>query len=297
MPVAAPPSAPAAPPSAPAAPSLPDPECARGVRDERDRVKEERESAELRRLQSALEQDPKNAERWAELGDAHGDRWDNAAAVEALEHATRLAPEVARYWHALGNYRSYLDDPAQLQAATAAFSTCLEKDPKLLECQWNLGHVYEGLGDLPAARDALKRTLELGGDCDLELAGVQLELGDVDAADALVRAGLEKERARGANADKLYFYFQASKKIAERRGDAAAAAAAHQQVVEATPGLQPEVAFNLGSTYAVMKPPRVEASERLLSSFVRNTCDRPNHAQYCDQCAVARDLLEKLSQR
>ncbi len=289
MPVAAPP--------APAAPSLPDPECARDLRDERDRVEKERERAEFRRLQSALEQDPKNAELWAELGNVHSDRWDNAAAVEALEHATRLAPEVARYWHALGNYRSYTNDSAQLQAAAAAFSTCLEKDPKLLECDWNLGKVYEWLGDLPAARDALKRTLELGGNCDLELAGVQLELGDVDAADALVRAGLEQERARGANADKLYFYFHLSQQIAERRGDAAAAAAARQQVVEATPGLQPEVAFNLGSTYAVMQPPRVEAAERLLGSFVRNTCDRPNHAQYCDQCATAHDLLEKLSQR
>ena len=67
-------------------------------------MEKERQDAEIRRLQSALEQDPKNAERWAELGNAYSDRWDNAATVEALEHATRLAPEVARYWHALACY-------------------------------------------------------------------------------------------------------------------------------------------------------------------------------------------------
>jgi tetratricopeptide (TPR) repeat protein len=182
--------------------------------------------------------------------------------VDALEHATRLAPDVARYWRDLGEHRLRLEDSAQLQAAPAAFITCLVKDPTLLGCQCWLGGAYRQLGDLPAARDALKRALQLGQSCRLELIGVHLELEEVDAADALVRAGLEQERAGGSSPDGLYFYHGLSEKVAERRGDAAAAAAARQQVVEATPGLRPEVAFNLGSTYAVMRPPRIEPAER-----------------------------------
>jgi hypothetical protein len=139
--------------------------------------------------------------------------------------------------------------------------------------------------------------MELGASCQLHLAGVHLSLGELDSANALVQVELEKERARPSNPDGPYFYHALSERIAERRGDAAAAAAAREQVVKATPALRPFVAFNLGSTYAVMKPPHVEPAERLLDSFVRNTCDEPNHGEYCDECLTARDLLEKLRER
>jgi Tfp pilus assembly protein PilF len=285
------------PAAVPPTPPPPDPECTRELQDERRRAEKERDSAELRLLQAAVEEDTKNAEHWAKLGHAYGDRSDNALAVDAFEHATRLAPEVAQYWRALGKYRLYQDDEAQVQTAPVAFRTCLEKAPTLVVCWWSLGNAYRQIGDLPAARDALRRALELGQNCQLDLASVQLVLGDIDAADALVRAGIENERAPRDSSDVLYSYLSLGLRIAERRGDAAAIAAVRQQLAEATPRLSPDYAFNLGSTLAVMRPPEVERARRLLTSFVRNTCDKPNHGHDCDRCATARDLLDKLRER
>jgi hypothetical protein len=57
----------------------------------------------------------------------------------------------------------------------------------------------------------------------------------------------------------------------------------------------PEIAFNLGSTYAVMKPPQKEKALRLLKSFNKRACKSADAAKkFKDQCATSNDLVQKL---
>src|SRR3954452_25148103 len=56
--------------------------------------------AEITRLQGELQQQPNDAARWAALGKAYGSE-DGRNAIDALQRATRLAPNSAAYWQQL----------------------------------------------------------------------------------------------------------------------------------------------------------------------------------------------------
>ena len=56
----------------------------------------------------------------------------------------------------------------------------------------------------------------------------------------------------------------------------------------------PEIAFNLGSTYAVMEPPRKEKAVRLLSSFTKRACRGANASKFKEQCETSQSLIQML---
>lgn len=246
-------------------------------------------------LRSELQQNPDDAERWAKLGKAYL-YTDTASAIDAFDHATRLAPNVASHWKELGEayWSNSADDPTAAKSSELAFLNCLQRNPKRGDCHCSLGYVHHSQGNHAEALQSFTRAAEHGS-CKGRMAEELLELGDLEQSNALVRALLARTPARRGNLDKLYALHALELQIALRRGDLVQAYAAREKLAKYTLGLSPEIAFNLGSTYAVSQPRWPTEAKQLLSHFVQSSCDDSQTANDCDQCVVARDLLVHLA--
>jgi tetratricopeptide (TPR) repeat protein len=246
-------------------------------------------------LRSELQKHPDDAERWAQLGRAYQFA-DAALAVEAFAHATRLAPNEVSYWKQLGeaHFSSTADQPTALQASEAAFLTCLQLAPQRGDCLCWLGDVYHTQGNHTAALQSYAQATEHGF-CEYRMANELLELGDLEQSNTLVQARLAQTPARPGSFETLYVLHDVELQIALQRGDPAQAHAARQRLTEYAARLTPEVAFNLGSTYAVSRPPRPTQAKQLLDRFVQSSCGDSPAANDCERCVVARDLLLQLA--
>ena len=127
------------------------------------------------------------------------------------------------------------------------------------------------------------------------MASELLELGELEQSNVVVQAQLARIAARPDNLDQLYELKELELRIAVQRGNFAQAHAARQRLAEYALGLSPQVAFNLGSTYAVVQPPKPSEAKQLLGRFVQTSCDDRHAANDCDQCAVAHELLVHLA--
>jgi tetratricopeptide (TPR) repeat protein len=258
-------------------------------------TREQQRVAEVVLLRSELQKHPNDAERWAKLGKAYLYA-DTASAIDAFDRATRLAPNVASHWKELGeaHWSNTADDPRAAQSSEAAFLNCLQRDPQRGDCDCSLGFVQHSQGKHTEALQSFKRAAEHGA-CEYRMAEELLELGELDQCIVIVRAQLARTPVRPGNFDKLYVLHELELRIALRRGDLAQSHASRQRLAEYAFGLSPEIAFNLGSTYAVSRPPQPTEAKQLLSRFVQSSCDDSQTAHDCDQCVVARDLLVQLA--
>ena len=59
----------------------------------------------------------------------------------------------------------------------------------------------------------------------------------------------------------------------------------------------PEISFILGSTYAVMEPPKKEKAARLLKSFQKKACRSTKAKQFKEQCETSQSLIQQLGAR
>lgn len=229
------------------------------------------------------------------MGKAYG-YTDATLAIDALDHATRLAPNTAAYWMQLGDAQWYnaVADPGAAEASKAAFAACLQRDPRHGDCHCRLGMVQHSQGDHGAALQSVTQAAE-HGKCEYGLAQELLELGELERSDALVQARLARIPARPGNFDELYVLQELALQVAIARGDSERTQAARQRLAEYALGVSPAVAFNLGSTYAVARPPQPAEAKQLLERFVQSSCDAQLAAHDCDRCVVARDLLDKIA--
>lgn len=258
-------------------------------------AREQQRVAEVVLLRSELQKHRDDAERWAKLGKAYLFA-DAASAIDAFAHATRLAPNVASHWKGLGeaHLSNTADDPRAAKSSEAAFLNCLHRDPQRGDCHCSLGFVQHSQGNHTEALQSFTRAAEHGA-CEYRMADELLELGELEQANALVQGQLARTPARPGNFDKLYVLHELELQIALRRGGLTQAHAARQRLAEYTVGLSPEIAFNLGSAYAVSRPPQPTQATQLLNRFVQSSCDDSRTANDCDQCVVARDLLVHLA--
>lgn len=259
------------------------------------RARDQQREAEILSLRSELQDHPDDAERWARLGKAHAYS-DPASAIDAFEHATRLAPNEAAYWKQLGDAHFFnaANDPSAARSSEAAFQSCLQREPQRGACHCGLGRVQHSQGDHIAALHSFTRAAALGAACEYPMATELLELGELEQANVVVQTQLGRIQTRPGNFDQLYLLQELEVRIAVQSGNLARAQAARHRLAEYALGLSPEVAFNLGTTYAVSQPPQTTEAKQLLGRFVQTSCGDREAANDCDQCVVARELLGHL---
>ena len=120
------------------------------------------DEARVRTLQSAIQQDPKNAGNYTQLGNAYFDaeQWPNA--IDAYERSLKLNPNDADVSTDLGvsyYYTNRTDD------ALAQFERSLQISPNHTKTLLNKGIVLAfGKENLQAAADEWKKVVELAPD-------------------------------------------------------------------------------------------------------------------------------------
>jgi hypothetical protein len=207
-----------------------------------------------------------------------------------------LAPNVAAHWQQLAEAQFFnvANNPMAAESSRAAFLDCLQREPQRGDCHCWLGRLQHSKGNHTAALQSFTRAAEHGASCQYQLASELLELGELEQFNLVVQTQLARI-ARPGNLARLYELQELELRIAVQRGDLAQARAARQRLAENALGLSPEVAFNLGSTYAIAQPERPIEAKQLLGRFVQSSCDDRHSADDCHQCVVARDLLAHLA--
>lgn len=144
-------------------------------------------------LQKVLEIDPRNVEAWVAIGSAHAQKGDGAKAMEAFQKALAINPRLPSAANNLAwLYSEAGRDPdealrlAQLakegapddphvsdtlgwvlykrgiyQRALSLLKETAGKLPDNAKVQFHLGMTHLKLGDRPAAREALRRALQI----------------------------------------------------------------------------------------------------------------------------------------
>jgi hypothetical protein len=117
-----------------------------------------------------------------------------------------------------------------------------------------------------------------------------------EQAEAVLKEGTRIVQPKDEHAkNNLYGMYVLLSMVQQARNDLPSMVTALERANEVAGDKNPEISFNLGSTYAVMKPPQKEKAVRLLNSFTKRVCKGAQAAEkFKDQCATANDLVQKL---
>ena len=117
-------------------------------------------TARIAELQAELDQDPKNAAKWVELGNLHYDVRDREDAVRAYGRALELRPDDVNVITDQGvMYREL----GEHEKAVANFQRARKIDPKHVQAAYNLGVMQAQLGNRDEAIQAFEDVVELDG--------------------------------------------------------------------------------------------------------------------------------------
>jgi hypothetical protein len=97
-----------------------------------------------------------------------------------------------------------------------------------------------------------------------------------------------------SNAESLYEMYILQFQVAQAERDDLAMLDAMERAQAVAGDAHPEIAFNLGATYAALEPPQKEKAIRLLTSFTKRACRSAKAARYREQCYLASELLHRL---
>ncbi len=250
--------------------------------------------------QQALQLDPTNHRIIWKLAKAYEKKedWDKMAST--LARATQVAPSFANYWanrgYALvreaeaGNKDAYAEAKAPLQK-------CVEKDPNYAECYHFLGEADLWTDDTQGALENYTKAIEHDPHVAYfypPLAETYITLKFYKEAEQVLKEGTGIIQPTKESANNLYGMYVLRFEVAQASDDKAEMVTAMQQAQKFAGDKHPEIAFNLGSTYAVMDPPEKAKAVRLLSSFSKRACRSSNAKKFKEQCTTASALIQKL---
>jgi tetratricopeptide (TPR) repeat protein len=218
------------------------------------------------------------------------EQWEPMIAV--LARATELAPDFANYHFRYG-YALYEDE--QFSEARAPFEACLEADPNFAGCEYYRGEVCLQLVDDQCALERFTAAIRLDptrGEYYSALADVYLVHKLYAEAEQVLVAATRFLPPVAKNRERLYTVYRQLYQVAQARHDADAMIAAAEQAVEHGGEAHPEMAFVLGATYAMAKPPQKGKATRLLKSFLHSACRGREAAKFKEQCETAQSLLQ-----
>lgn len=182
--------------------------------------------------------------------------WEEAK--EPLKKCIEADPNYADCYHELGWVNLWTDNE---QEALANYTKAIEHKPDELRYYTKLGELYLNLGYADQAMQVLKEGAKFGKEGDKFLFGVHVLLSQV-------------YQQKGQMND-MVTELEAARRVA---GDD-----------------HPEILFNLGSTYAVLNPPRKTEAIQLLKGFSTRACRGSGATtKYKDQCETSQSLVAKL---
>jgi tetratricopeptide (TPR) repeat protein len=146
--------------------------------------------------------------------------YTNQGTLQGYEKAARLEPSNAENWWRLGEARQHDLQQADPQQAIHAYRTALSLNPHAAQAWLGLAAVYEGQGDLKAAREALlnaKRAYPISADVSWRYANFLVRNGELDPAFREARQSVENEPQRAWEAFSLFRRFDSdTNELADR---------------------------------------------------------------------------------
>lgn len=255
----------------------------------------------ISKYEQATQRDPTNHRILKKLSNAYEKKedWDKMAST--LARAVQVAPEHADYWFKRGYaliQQAENGNPDAYEAAKEPLKKCIEKDPNLAECYHFLGHASLWTDNVQDAVTNLSKAIEH----DPTIAYFYPPLGETyvvlklyDEAEKVLKEGTRIVQPTEKSAPNLYAMNLLLFQVAQARDDKPAMVAAMEHANEVAGDSHPEMKFNLGSTYAVMDPPRTEAAVRLLQTFTKRACRGEAASKFREQCETAQSLIQKLA--
>ncbi len=258
-------------------------------------------SGAIAKYEEASRLDPANHRILWKLGMAYQKQEEWGKMESVLSQAAAQAPEFADYYYyrgyALvmiaqgGNKDAYEDSKAPLQK-------CIEIDPNFAECYHWLGSSMMWTGNDQAALENYTKAIEH----DAKVGYFYPPLGELysnlrfyDEAEKVLKGGERVLEKVQKNKNSLYAIYTLLSNVYQAKGDDNARIAVLESANTVAGDTHPEIAFNLGSTYATMKPPQKDKAVRLLKSFNKRACAGQKGATtYKEQCETSQSLVQRL---
>lgn len=258
-------------------------------------------SAAIQKYEEAIRLDPANHRILWKLAMAYEKQEEWSKMESTLSQALSQAPTFAEYayyrGYALiriaegGNREAYEDSKAPLKK-------CIEADPNYAECYHWLGQAFLWTDDEQSALENYTKAIEHDpkvGYFYPPLAELYINLRMYDSADKVLKEGdrlLEKVQK---NKNALYAIYTLQSNVYQAKRADSERLAALEKANDIGGDSHPEIAFNLGSTYATMKPPQKDKAVRLLKSFNKRACKSQSaQTKFKDQCEISNALVSKL---
>ncbi len=255
----------------------------------------------IQKYEEAVQLDPMNHRILRKLANAYEKKedWDKMASTMA--RAVQAAPEFADYWFKRGYAlvkQAEGGNPDAYNEAKEPLKKCVEKDPNLAECYFFLGQCNLWTQNDQDALANYSKAIEhdpVGNAMYYPpLAELYVNLKFYKEAEQVLQSGTSLIKPTEASASHLYGMYILMFQVSQAKDDKAGMVAAMEKAQEVAGDKHPEIAFNLGSTYAVMDPPQKEKAVRLLNSFTKRVCRGGQAQKFKEQCETSQSLIQKL---
>lgn len=251
------------------------------------------------KYEQATKLDPTNHRIFYKLAMAYKKKedWDKVAST--LTRAAQLAPKFANYWFERGYALEMQAKKKTISydEAKEPYQKCIENDPNYADCYHQLANVFLWTDDEQNALANYTKAIE-HQPTEIRyyppLADLYLNLGYVNEAEQV----LKEAKSFAKPGDKSLFWvhvlqsevYNERKSVAERVTELEAAKA-----VAGTEGPESiQILFMLGSTYAVLEPPRTQEAVQMLKGFTTRACKGSKAAAYKTECEQSQSLITKL---
>lgn len=252
----------------------------------------------IQKYEQATRLDPKNDLIFHKLADAYEKKeaWDKVASTMA--QAIRLSPKNALYSYKRGKALAMQAEkgPTSWSEAKEPLEQCIQKDPNYADCYYYLGEVMLQLDDEQRALENWTKAVQHDPKeltFYAPLAELYTNLGLLNEAGQVVKEGqgfITPQSKMG-----VVPLYQHEGRVAQAKKDLATTVSALEKAKTAdTEGAHPEILFNLGSTYAVMTPPKKQEALQMLKAFQARGCKGAKAQKFKAQCEQAQTLTMNL---
>jgi len=251
----------------------------------------------IQKYEQATQLDPTNHRIMFKLAMAYRKKeaWDKVAST--LARATQVAPKFANYWYERGYA---LEEQAAKKSlsweeAKEPFRKCIEADSNFADCYHELGWASLWTDNEQEALANFSKAVEHKPDelrYYTRLADLYLALGYYDQAGQVLKEAL----TFGKEGDKFLFGTHVLlSQVYQSKGQMNDMVTELEAARKVAGEEHPEILYNLGSTYAVLNPPRKTEAIQLLKGFSTRACRGSSATgKYKDQCEASQSLVAKL---
>lgn len=249
--------------------------------------------------------DPTNHQIFFKLGMAYKKKedWDKVASTMA--RAAQLSPKNANYhfWRGYALEQLAKKKTVQWEEAKDPLNKCIESDTNYAECYEELGHVYLWTDDEQKALENYNKAVEHDPTNVAyfnNLADLYIRLGYLNEAEQTLKEGKAyvKPDAKDKDAVTSVYYLHVNLARVYQEKDSVPEMVTELEAAKAsapTEGSeQVQILWNLGSTYATMKPPRTAEAISMLKGFSQRACKGSKASTYKAECEQTQALVTKL---